>query len=80
MDGAIRKLIAQLDERRRGSRSDVARELSLAITHLEDAAYRVQLADVREPRHPGDAVSAAAQHVPVVVGVPAEDETAKQEA
>ena len=69
MSQSIKGMIAHLDEQRRGSRPDVARELSLAITHLEDASYRIALADIREKLHPGDAQQAVAKHEPEIVGV-----------
>jgi hypothetical protein len=46
------------DELRRGSRPDVARELSIAITHLEDAEMRLARAAVRASRYPADGENA----------------------
>lgn len=52
---AIRR---DVENERSAARSDVARELSIAITHLEDAEMRLARAVLRANRHPADAVNA----------------------
>ena len=57
VDG-LRKIRREVEVARNGSRGDVARELSLAITHLEDAEMRLTRALVRQSRHQADAAAA----------------------
>lgn len=57
VDG-LRKIRREVEIARNGSRGDVARELSLAITHLEDAEMRLTRALVRQSRHQADAAAA----------------------
>jgi len=57
MTGTIetaRHLRRVVQEMRDASRADVARELSIAITHLEDAEMRLVRADIRQKRQPAD--------------------------
>ena len=70
----LKALIEQLDAKRRAARPDVARELSIAITHLEDAAHRIALARIREPLHLADAEAAIRKAAPTIVGVLPEPE------
>lgn len=56
--GQIRAVRRNAEAVRGGLRSDVARELSLAITHLEDAEMRLTRALVRDTRHQADAAAA----------------------
>ena len=51
----VRKIRREIEDARKGSRADIARELSLAITHLEDAEMRLTRALVRQSRHAADA-------------------------
>jgi hypothetical protein len=60
VDG-LRKIRREVEVARGGSRGDVARELSLAITHLEDAEMRLTRALVRQSRHKADAENAVDQ-------------------
>jgi len=54
----LRKIRREVVTARNGSRGDIARELSLAITHLEDAETRLIRALVRQSRHQADAAAA----------------------
>ena len=56
--GQIREVRRNAEAVRGGLRSDVARELSLAITHLEDAEMRLTRALIRQSRHQADAAAA----------------------
>lgn len=50
----VRRLRREVEQARQGSRADIARELSLAITSLEDAEMRLTRALVRQARHAAD--------------------------
>lgn len=52
--GVIRRIRRAIEADRGGSRPDVARELSIAITSLEDAEMRLTRALIRASRHAGD--------------------------
>ena len=56
--GVIRRIRHAAEADRRGSRPDVGRELSIAITALEDAEMRMARALVRASRHQADAETA----------------------
>jgi hypothetical protein len=54
MVNRVRKIRREVEQARRGSRADIARELSLAITALEDAEMRLTRALVRQSKHAAD--------------------------
>ena len=57
---ALRRIRLEAEVDRKNSRADVARELSIAITSLEDAELRLRRARVRLQRNPHDAEQAVA--------------------
>jgi hypothetical protein len=56
--GVLRRIRQAIERDRGGARPDVARELSIAVTAIEDAEMRLTRALVRQGRHKADAENA----------------------